>query len=223
MFHGSLFPPETFFGGSTNPLSFEAIIGFMEATSTQRGKERRKWQMAFRRFVLDEATSQEYAHYFGLDKKTIRKWFELQFTDGLTWDNFGTHWQFDHIVPVAYFNFDNEQDMRLCWNFINIRVEGILQNKYRGGRVDVLAVRRYFEDLYKRTKFALCLAMLQKIESLEISLIESNQKVEAFLIENKGWLEQLSDLNKDEFARYNSGIPLKEILLEREILKKFGN
>ena len=132
------------------------------------------------------------------------------------------NWQFDHIVPVAYFNFSLEEDLLLCWNFVNIRVERINSNKNRGNRVDVLAVRKYFSDLYERTGYWACKKMLEKIETIEINNIEANEKIISFLTENKNWLAELGSLNKDEFAKYNSGTPIKDILLEREILKKFG-
>ena len=82
-------------------------------------REKRKWQLAFRRYVIEKNKSSFYALYFGLDIEQLRHWIELQFTENIRWDNFGTSWQFDHIVPVAYFDFFNEDDLKLCWNFIN--------------------------------------------------------------------------------------------------------
>ncbi len=193
----------------------------MDRTSTD-SSEKRKWQLAFRRYVMEGTPSEAYAPYFGLDKINLRKWFELQFSEGLSWESFAANWQFDHIVPVAYFDFNLEEDLLLCWNFVNIRVETIHSNKNRGNRVDVLAVKKYFADLYDRTGYWACKKMLEKIESIEISNIEANENLISFLTENKTWLAELGDFNKDEFAQYNSGTPIKDILLEREILKKFG-
>lgn len=185
-------------------------------------REKRKWQLAYRRYVLEGSPSEAYAPYFGLDAKTLRNWFELQFTEDLNWENFGSSWQFDHIVPAAYFNYSNEEDLRLCWSFINIRVERIDQNKNRGSRVDVISVKPYFQSLYNKTGFSLCLKMIEKIESIEISSIKSHNSIESFIIENKVWLEQISTLTNEEFSRYNAGMAISEILLEREILKKFS-
>lgn len=185
-------------------------------------REKRKWQLAYRRYVLEGSPSEAYAPYFGLDAKTLRNWFELQFTEDLNWENFGSRWQFDHIVPAAYFDYSNEEDLRLCWSFINLRVERIDQNKNRGSRVDVISVKPYFQSLYNKTGFSLCLKMIEKIESIEISSIESHTSIESFIIENKVWLEQISTLTNEEFGRYNAGMAISDILLEREILKKFS-
>ena len=66
--------------------------------------EKRKWQIALRRYVLEKNKSSQYARYFGLPIYMFRNWIELQFDESLNWDNFSTAWQFDHIVPIALFD-----------------------------------------------------------------------------------------------------------------------
>ncbi|CAN5893082.1 hypothetical protein BH11BAC4_BH11BAC4_05040 [soil metagenome] len=185
-------------------------------------REKRKWQLAFRRYILERNTSQFYAPYFGLDIEKYRKWIELQFNEGLNWDNFGTAWQFDHLVPVAYFDFSKEEDLFLCWNFINIRVEKLELNKSKGNRIDVLAVKPYFQALFDKTQNAICKRMIEKIGEIEVANVVSEPALEDFLINQKTQLEQLASLSVEEFARLNKGTSLKDIFLEREILRKFG-
>lgn len=185
-------------------------------------REKRKWQLAYRRYVIDGTPSESYAPYFGLDAKTLRQWFEMQFSPDMSWDSFGSNWQFDHIVPATYFDYTVEEDLKLCWSFINLRVEGIHQNKDGGHRVDVISVRPYFQDLYNKTGFALCADMLKKLETIEASHIGHNQSIEDFIRQNKETLEQITRLTKEEFGKYTGGMSLQDILVEREILKKFG-
>jgi len=190
--------------------------------SLHRKREKRRWQMALRRYVIEKNPSSAYAKYFGLDIEFFREWIEVQFKEDLTWDSFALKWQFDHIVPVAYFDYSNEEDLLLCWNFINIRVERIEHNKIRGNRVDVMAVRTYFEDLYNKTKYSFCTRMLEKIKAIEIANIESNKELENFIIKNQGYFEQLSAFDKNDFNRLNDGVTFKNILAEKEIARKFG-
>lgn len=185
-------------------------------------KEKSKWALAMRRYIIEDVPNQNYAPYFGLDSKTMREWIEVQFADGLNWDNYAKAWQFDHIVPVFYFDLKKEEDLMLCWNFINIRVEPISANKARGNRVDVLAVKAYFKSLYDKTGFSLAQKMLNKIQQIEVSSIESNETIENFIITNKEKLETISTLNKEEFNNYNQGQSIEDIMAERELLKKFG-
>jgi hypothetical protein len=185
-------------------------------------REKRKWQIALRRYVIEKAQSGAYARYFGLDIEFFREWIAIQFKDDLSWENFAEKWQFDHIVPVAYFDFSNEEDLLLCWNFINIRVERIEHNKARGNRIDVMGVRTYFEDLYDRTKYPFCLRMLQKIKQIEVSNIESNKELEAFIIRNRAYFEQISLFNQGDFQRLNQGVSISGVLAEKEIVRKYG-
>lgn len=185
-------------------------------------RAKRKWQLSYRRYVIEKAPSLSYAHYFGLDIEMLRRWFELQFCDGLNWDNHGKAWQFDHIIPASYFDFSNENDLKLCWSFINMRVEKLDLNKDSRNRIDLLAVRPYFQDLFNKTGFSLCLKMLEKIEYIELSN-NDNPAIECFIIENKELLEQVCGFTQDEFNRLNEGMTVKEVLLEGEILRKFGS
>ena len=185
-------------------------------------RDKRRWQLAWRRYILEKKPSAAYAPYFGLDVTGCREWIELQFTDGLTWDNFAKAWQFDHIVPITYFNFDDEQDLRLCWNFMNIRVEKIDLDKNRGNRIDILAAKPYFQHLYDTTHYAFCSKMIDKLSSIEMSTIESLPAIESFIINNKEKLDTTASLSQEEFENFNQGISLQNILLERAILKKFG-
>jgi hypothetical protein len=187
-----------------------------------RTRDKKKWQLALRRYVLEKQVSENYAPYFGLDIESFREWIEIQFTGDLNWDNFGSKWQFDHIVPVAYFDFGIEEDLKLCWNFINIRVEMIELNKVRGNRIGVMAVKPYFEALYSKTNYFLCTKMLAKIEEIEVSNIVSEPKIEDFINARKAVFEIMYTLTTVEFAQMNRGVPFKDVLLEREILKKFG-
>lgn len=185
--------------------------------------EKRKWQIALRRYVLERNKSSQYAPYFGLDIESFRKWIELQFDSELSWDNFSKAWQFDHIVPVAYFNLKEEEELKLCWNFINIRVEKTAHNKNRGNRVDVYETKRYFEKLYQKTLLPICLIMLDKINSISVSEISASAAQEDFIIQNKEYLNTLSSLGAYEFTQLNSGETIEEVLEQQNQLKQFDN
>lgn len=189
-----------------------------------RFREKRKWQLGYRRYVLERAPSESYAPFFGLDIETLRAWFENQFTEDLNWDNFGKAWQFEHIVPSTYFDYTNEEDMKLCWSFINMRVEKLdPTNRICGNRIDLLAVKPYFRALYNKTGLGICLTMLEKIEAVAVSNGETHLNIEGFINDKKDLLEKIATLTHEEFNRLNKGNTVTELLLEREILRKFGS
>lgn len=190
--------------------------------SNEKTREKKKWQQAFRRYVIDQVANPQYAPYFGLDTKKIRSWFELQFENGLSWENFGTDWQFEHVVPVGYFNFSDEDELKLCWNFINLRVVGLKVEENSNHQIDIIAVRPYFEDLYNKTSSDYCKKMLKKIKAIEVSGQKSQPQLENFISQNKILLENIEGMSNEEFNKLNQGMTLNDILLEKELLRKFG-
>lgn len=192
-----------------------------ERSVDQKARDKRKWQIAFRRYVLDRNPSVYYAPYFGLDIQMIRNWFELQFEKGASWENFGFLWQFEHVVPVAYFNFEDDLDLRLCWNFTNIRVELIHEADPRSVRSDLLLARSYFETLYHSTQSEVCRLMLDKIRSIEsTSFLESSAQQE-FIRSNEGYLKSVASFSSYEYELLNSGRPLEEVLHEIALVRRF--
>jgi hypothetical protein len=184
-------------------------------------REKRKWQIALRRYVLQKNPCIEYAPYFGLDIESMRNWFEMQFEDGIGWGDFATKWQFDHIIPVTYFDFSIEDELKMCWNFTNIRVELFQKNKDRGNRLDVLAAKSFFNELYKKTLYKPCFKLLEKIDRLEISDFISSQKQQAFILENRPYLDMIENYSSFEFELLNNGRTTDEVIKEVNFLKKF--
>lgn len=212
---------------STNhSFSGKHIFVYMEAedfyTPPEIFKLKRKWQIALRRYVLEEKASPAYAKYFGLPITLFREWIEMQFDSFTNWDNFSQNWQFDHIVPVAYFNFKNKRDLELCWNFTNIRIEKINLNRNRGHRVDVIAAKAYFSDILRKTGYQVCQEMIQKIESVEISQISSNDSLESFIVKHFDTLTELSKFSESDFERVNQGMSIEDFIAEAKMLAKFG-
>jgi hypothetical protein len=185
-------------------------------------REKKKWQLALRRYVLEKKPSPFYAPYFGIDVEGFRQWVALHFTDGLGWDNFGQRWQFDHLVPLACFDFGNENDLKLCWHFLNIGVERLETTGQWGKTVELLAVKAHFARLYQQTGYDICQKMLNKLTGLEAAAAQGNPATESFILERKADLEAMATLNEQEFAQLNTGTSLKDLLLQRQILSRFG-
>lgn len=185
-------------------------------------REKRKWQIALRRYVVEKNPSTFYAPYFGLDIENLRKWFEVQFENGVSWEDFGKKWQFDHIIPVTYFDFAAESELKMCWNFTNTRVEQFQRNKDHGNRLDVLAAKGYFEELYKKTLYPPCLRLLKKIEIIELSDILNSEKQQQFINENRAYLSMIENYSTFEFELLNRGRGIEAVKKEIDFIRKMG-
>ena len=183
-------------------------------------REKRKWQIALRRYVLDGNPSTRYAPYFGLDIKTLRRWFELQFQDGMSWENFGTTWQFEHQIPVSQFDFSNEKELSLCWNFINLRAEQVDSSHTGRLNYSLINARAVFEKIHSQTGNHTALLLLDKIRQIESKHQVDPQKQVEFLNSIKSDLESLKVYGEFEFELLNRGQSIDEVNKEIEALKK---
>ena len=182
-------------------------------------KEKKKWQLGFRRFVLEGSPSTEYAPYFGLDSKGIRAWLEAQFDADMQWENFGKVWQFEHVLPLSYLNLSNEADLRLGWHCINIRPERVDLPRERPS---LAQIKQYFDSLYKASGLSICAAILERIAQIPDQPIEISEGQKQFLLNNLKQLEAARHFDQADFLRLHEGNSIDDLLLEKEILKKFG-
>jgi hypothetical protein len=57
----------------------------------------------------------------GCTTKEFAKHLESKFNNGMTWDNYGTHWHVDHIIPCAAFDHSDLRQIKQCWHWTNMQ------------------------------------------------------------------------------------------------------
>jgi hypothetical protein len=63
---------------------------------------------------------------------------EKQFTNGMSWDNYGTYWHIDHKIPIAVFNYGKPEDIdfRICWSLKNLQPLEATENRKKKDKID---------------------------------------------------------------------------------------
>jgi len=66
----------------------------------------------------------------------LRKHLQKQFTDGMSWDNYG-EWEIDHVIPVSAFTFASPDDIdfKRCWSLANLRPLWMKDNRSKGKKI----------------------------------------------------------------------------------------
>jgi hypothetical protein len=59
-------------------------------------------------------------NYIGCNIQYLREWFEYNFTSEMNWDNYGSYWSIDHIIPVCKFELTLEDEKLKCCNWTNL-------------------------------------------------------------------------------------------------------
>ena len=185
-----------------------------------QAREKRKWQITLRRYVVEQSACPAYAPYFGLDITRLRNWFECQFTANLSWDNFGESWQFSHIIPLSYFDQSNNEDLRLCWNFINLRVEPIQSQDTGKYPLDILGAKQYLTGLYAVSGYPPAKELAERLARIEKSQLDTTQPQQQFISNQKDYLAEIQNYQAFEFELLNHGHSIAEIDKELALLNK---
>ena len=63
-------------------------------------------------------------------------WIIHQLYGNMTMENYGSVWQIDHCLPIASFNLRDENDMKKCFNWINLRPMYSDDNNLKNDKID---------------------------------------------------------------------------------------
>ena len=69
----------------------------------------------------------------GYSAPELKAHLEHQFIDGMTWENHGSLWEIDHIIPLAHFK--NRADFETAWAITNLRPLLKLLNQAKGAKL----------------------------------------------------------------------------------------
>ncbi len=57
----------------------------------------------------------------GCNTRQLAAHLQSQFDKWMTWENYGTRWHVDHIVPVSKFDHTLPHHVKQCWHYTNLR------------------------------------------------------------------------------------------------------
>lgn len=61
----------------------------------------------------------------------FRRHLEVQFTEGMSWENYGVFWEIDHFRPLASFDLSDPAQYRRCAHYSNTRPITVNRNNRR--------------------------------------------------------------------------------------------
>lgn len=80
----------------------------------------------------------------------LKKWLEYRFDDQMNWNNLGTYWQIDHVLPICKFDFSRKDDKNICFHWTNLQPLTKDENRQKSGH---LILHYYFNNLISITRF----------------------------------------------------------------------
>jgi hypothetical protein len=87
-------------------------------------------------------------NYIGCNIQYFREWLEYNFTSEMNWNNYGTFWSIDHIIPVCKFDLTDENQKFQCWNWSNMMPVTIKFNSSKKN-IDIEQINYVIEKIQK--------------------------------------------------------------------------
>ena len=98
--------------------------------------------------IRGETTS--YQEWIGLPPDVFRRWLEFQFSSEMTWDNLGSYWHIDHIIPVSIFDFSLQKDKYVGFGWTNLQPLERRENQSKSAKVQL---HYYFNSIITIHRF----------------------------------------------------------------------
>jgi hypothetical protein len=87
-------------------------------------------------------------NYIGCNIQYLREWFEYNFTPEMSWDNYGSYWLIDHIIPVCKFDLTKTDEKLKCWNWSNLMPVTVKYNSSKKN-IDINQINYILKKLEK--------------------------------------------------------------------------
>ena len=74
--------------------------------------------------------------FLGCSHSFFKNWIIHQLYGKVTLENYGSVWQIDHCLAVASFNLSDENNVKRCFNRVNLRTMYVKDNIIKSHKID---------------------------------------------------------------------------------------
>lgn len=71
----------------------------------------------------------------GCSIEYLRSYLEVRFTEGMSWDNYGS-WHIDHIIPLSYFDMSDPEQQKRAWHYTNLQPLWAVDNLKKSNKIE---------------------------------------------------------------------------------------
>jgi hypothetical protein len=89
--------------------------------------------------IQNRGLGERTVELLGCDKDTFLNHLESQFTEGMTWENYGLKgWHVDHIIPISSYDLTNEDEVKKACHYSNLQPLWWQDNLEKGNKIRTL-------------------------------------------------------------------------------------
>lgn len=96
---------------------------------------RLKENMSVRLRNLVKKNNNKFLDFLQCDLDHLKLWLEFNFTKEMSWNNYGSYWHIDHIIPCSRFDVNVHDEVMKCWHWSNLAPLEAIANASKGNKV----------------------------------------------------------------------------------------
>lgn len=97
--------------------------------------------------ILVRKEGHHFIDFLGCQLEFFKDWLQFNMSPDMSWENYGSYWHIDHIIPCNYYDATDTQQVRLCWNWCNLAP---LQGSLNCAKID--KIDNAYIEYYKKRK-----------------------------------------------------------------------
>jgi len=91
-----------------------------------------------------------YIKLIGCDIEFLKKWIEFRFDTYMNWNNLGSYWQIDHILPINKFDLTKLENAQICFHWTNLQPLPSRENISKSNKI---LLHYYFNNIVNINRF----------------------------------------------------------------------
>lgn len=93
--------------------------------------------------VMKSTCCESSMQLLGCPLSYFKKWLEYQFDPQISWENYGSLWDIDHVRPCSSFDLTKLDDIEMCFHWSNMQPLRKKENYSKNATVDVESIKRH--------------------------------------------------------------------------------
>jgi hypothetical protein len=93
--------------------------------------------------VLHKQKKNTYIEYLNCKREQFLEWIEFQIKDPLKWETYGKDWVIDHVIPIDFFDLEQDEQRYMCFSWFNLRPLLIKDNLSKSNKIYIEAVEQH--------------------------------------------------------------------------------
>ncbi len=85
-------------------------------------------------YMIKENKINSSSFLIGCTVDHLKQHLEKQFRPGMSWENYGSYWEIDHIKPCISFDLSNPEEQKKCFHYTNLQPLTCRENRSKGSR-----------------------------------------------------------------------------------------